>query len=217
MKVIAFNGSPRKHWNTAMLLEEALKGAASKGAETELIHLYDLNYKGCKSCFACKMKGSPNQGHCVVKDDLLSVFRKIEKADAVIFGSPVYAGCVTSGEMRSFLERLFFQYLQYTNPYSTLFPGRLKGAFIYTMNVDAEKAEAMGYMTQYALNENLFERAFCVKAETLAAYNTMQFDDYSKIVNTMFDPVLKKKSREENFPQDCRKAFELGARLATAQ
>ena len=38
--VIAINGSPRKNWNTAMLLEEALKGAASKGADTELIHLY---------------------------------------------------------------------------------------------------------------------------------------------------------------------------------
>jgi Multimeric flavodoxin WrbA len=54
MKIIAFNGSPRKKWNTATLLQKALDGAASKGAETELIHLYDLNYKGCISCFACK-------------------------------------------------------------------------------------------------------------------------------------------------------------------
>jgi hypothetical protein len=38
MKVIAFNGSPRKKWNTATLLEKALEGAASQGAETELIH-----------------------------------------------------------------------------------------------------------------------------------------------------------------------------------
>lgn len=54
MKVIALNGSPRKKWNTATLLKHALDGAASKGAETELIHLYDYNYKGCISCFACK-------------------------------------------------------------------------------------------------------------------------------------------------------------------
>ena len=51
MKVIAFNGSPRKEWNTAKLLEKALEGADSQGAETELIHLYDLNFKGCISCF----------------------------------------------------------------------------------------------------------------------------------------------------------------------
>ena len=56
MKVLGFNGSPRKNWNTAMLLEKALEGAASEGAETELIHLYELNYKGCISCFACKTR-----------------------------------------------------------------------------------------------------------------------------------------------------------------
>jgi multimeric flavodoxin WrbA len=57
MKVIAFNGSPRKQWNTATLLEGALQGAALQGAATELIHLYDLNFKGCISCFARKTRG----------------------------------------------------------------------------------------------------------------------------------------------------------------
>ena len=46
MKVIAVNGSPRKTWNTATLLEHALAGAAGSGAETELVHLYDLEFKG---------------------------------------------------------------------------------------------------------------------------------------------------------------------------
>ena len=46
MKVIAINGSLRKKWNTATMLEKALEGTASEGAETELIHLYDLNFKG---------------------------------------------------------------------------------------------------------------------------------------------------------------------------
>ena len=54
MKILAFNGSPRKKWNTARLLEEALKGAAESGAETKLFHLYDLDFKGCLSCFSCK-------------------------------------------------------------------------------------------------------------------------------------------------------------------
>ena len=59
MKVMAFNGSPRKTWNTATLLQKALEGAASKGAQTKLVHLYDLKYTGCKSCFACKTKRRP--------------------------------------------------------------------------------------------------------------------------------------------------------------
>ena len=46
MNVIAINGSPRKKWNTATLLENALEGAASQGADTELVHLYDLDYQG---------------------------------------------------------------------------------------------------------------------------------------------------------------------------
>ena len=57
MKVIAVNGSPRKTWNTATLLEHALAGAAGSGAETEQVHLYDLEFKGCISCFACKKIG----------------------------------------------------------------------------------------------------------------------------------------------------------------
>jgi multimeric flavodoxin WrbA len=76
MKIIAFNGSPRKNWNTAMLLQKALEGAASEGAQTELIHLYDLNYKGCISCFACKTREGKSYGRCAVKDELTPVLKK---------------------------------------------------------------------------------------------------------------------------------------------
>ena len=79
VKIIAFNGSPRKKWNTATLLEKALEGAASQGAETELIHLYDLNYKGCASCFACKTKGGESYGKCAIKDDLAPILKRIEE------------------------------------------------------------------------------------------------------------------------------------------
>ncbi len=52
MKVIAVNSSPRKQWNTARLLKKAIEDAAAAGAETKLVHLYDLSYRGCTSCFA---------------------------------------------------------------------------------------------------------------------------------------------------------------------
>ena len=54
MKTIILNGSPRKNWNTAMMLKEAQKGAESVGAETEYIDLFDLTYTGCRSCMVCK-------------------------------------------------------------------------------------------------------------------------------------------------------------------
>jgi multimeric flavodoxin WrbA len=113
MEVIAFNGSPRKTWNTATLLKYALEGATSWGAETKLVHLYDLDFKGCRSCFGCKTKGGPSYGRCAIQDDLSPLFKEIETADALILGTPIYIGTV-SGEMKSFMERLippraFFQ------------------------------------------------------------------------------------------------------------
>ena len=60
MKVIAINGSSRINGNTAELLTQALRGAAEAGADTELIHLRPLNYRGCASCFYCKDKKNPH-------------------------------------------------------------------------------------------------------------------------------------------------------------
>ena len=57
MKILAINGSPRKTWNTAQMLESALAGCRDAGAETKLVHLIDLNFKGCISCFGCKRLG----------------------------------------------------------------------------------------------------------------------------------------------------------------
>ena len=107
MYIIAINGSPRKNGNTAALLNKALEGASSQGATTEMINLYDLNFKGCMSCFACKLKDGKSYGKCAYKDELTPVLNKIENADAVIIGSPIYFSDVT-GEVRSFIERLFW-------------------------------------------------------------------------------------------------------------
>ena len=88
MKVMAINGSPRKTWNTATLLKKALKGAASQGAETELVHLYDLNFKGCISCFACKTRGGKSYGTCAVKDDLRPILNRIARGRRPDFRLP---------------------------------------------------------------------------------------------------------------------------------
>ena len=112
MKVIAINGSARKDWNTHILLEKALEGAKSRGAETELVNLYDLDYKGCRGCLACKVKNSKGLGHCAVNDELKSVLDRIDTCDGLILGSPIYLGDVTA-MMRAFWERLIFQYLNY--------------------------------------------------------------------------------------------------------
>ena len=196
MKVIAFNGSPRKKWNTATLLEKALEGAASQGAETELIHLYDLSFKGCVSCFSCKTIGGKSYGKCAVKDDLTPVFDKIEKADGIILGSPVYLGAVT-GAMRSFLERLVFPYLVYDGA-STLFPKKINTGFIYTMNMTetALQSGRLGLDKHVSATEMFLKRIFGA-SESLLVTDTYQFDDYSKVFAPQFDAEHKAKRQSE--------------------
>jgi multimeric flavodoxin WrbA len=215
MNVMAINGSPRKKWNTATLLSKALEGAASQGASTELIHLYDLTYKGCISCFACKLKGGKSYGKCACQDDLTPVLEKIESADAVILGSPIYFGNVT-GEMRSFMERMAFQYLVYDANYSSLVEKKKTIGFIYTMNVNEDMAKQWGYDRILHATEKYFERLFGA-SEALFATDTYQFDDYSKYVVTAFNEADKAKRRQDVFPKDGEKAFAMGARLATGR
>lgn len=214
MKVMACNGSPRKRWNTATLLEKALEGAASKGAETELIHLYNLDFKGCISCFACKTKGGKSYGRCAVQDDLTPVFRKVEEADAIILGSPIYFGNV-SGELRSFMERLMFPYLTYTDPPRSLFPKKIKTGFIYTMNSTEEQMKERGYLQHFGLHENYLKMIFG-SSVYICSFDTYQFEDYSKVVSDRFDPEEKAKRRQNIFPIDCEQAFEMGARFASS-
>lgn len=211
MKVIGINGSPRKKWNTANLINEALDGAKSEGAETELINLYDLNYKGCKSCFACKTKGGKSYGRCNIKDDLTEIFERIEDADAVILGSPIYFGVVT-GEMRSFMERLIFPYFTYTNPPQSLFPKKIKSAYIYTMNIPEEQVEEYGYQLQFTNNKQLLSLLYG-SSESFMSYDTYQFKDYSRVLCERFDPEHKAQHRKEQFPRDMEGAFEMGIRM----
>ncbi len=213
MKVIAVNGSPRKTWNTAALLQKALAGAAAQGAETELFHLYDLNYRGCVSCFACKTRNGASYGTCAVKDGLSPVLRGVEKADAIVLGSPIYFGAVT-GEMRSFMERLLFPYTSYTEPPGTLFPRRIGTGFIYTMNLTEEEAGERGYDACVKATAMTMKRIFG-SAESLCSYDTLQFDDYSRYVAPRFDPLKKAQRRAAIFPGDCEKAFAMGERLVT--
>jgi len=213
MKVLAINGSPRKQWNTATLLNKALEGAASNGAETELVHLYDLNFKGCIDCKECKLKKGASFGKCAYKDELSPLLNKTENADALILGAPIYLGTIP-GVVKSFLERLVTPYLVYdaNGDLVSLFPRKILAGFIHTMGGDEEHAKAMGIENHIRGNEMMLKMVFG-SVESLVAADTLHTDDYSKYV-TPFDPEEKMKRHKEVFPIDCKKAFEMGAKLA---
>jgi len=211
MKLLAFNGSPRKTWNTATLLGHAMKGAESAGAETELFHLYDLDFKGCRSCFACKRIGGASYGHCAANDGLSPLLKAAESADALLIGSPIYYA-LTTGETRSFLERLMFPFSVYDLQRSTLSGRKIRTAFIYTAGAPEPMVKERGFDRNAQLTEQAMERIFG-SCDALWVTDTYQFDDYSKFVSSLFDPLAKKKRRDEQFPKDCEKAYELGVRL----
>lgn len=214
MKVMAFNGSPRKrNWNTVTLLNEALEGAASVDAETELIHLYGLNFSGCLSCFSCKRLRRQEDGVCAVQDDLTPVLDRVRNADALIIGTPVYYGS-ESASTRALLERLFFPYNDYSIAMKSLFPRRIRTALIYTMNVSEELLKMLGYDLHFASTKTHLERYFG-PCELLLSTDTLQYSDYEKYESEMFDEKAKVKRHAEVFPEDCGRAFELGVRVAS--
>ena len=216
LKALAVNGGPRKGWNTATLLQQALDGAASAGAETELIHLYDLDFKGCRSCYACKTRGGKSYGSCAFRDGISPVLDRLQKDDAsavdlLLLGSPLYFASLT-GEMHSFLERLMYPYMTYEIPFGSLYSGHVQTALICTMGLTAEGARDRGCLDEVEgvrmRLENIFGNCDC-----LCSFETYQFTDYSKVVAPCFDPEARARRRAEVFPHDCRQAFEMGARL----
>ena len=214
MKVIAINGSPRKNWNTDTLLKKALDGAASAGAETEMVYLYDLKFRGCVSCLACKLKKEPRPNRCVLRDDLTAVLDKVHEADAVILGSPIYFSEVT-GEMRSFFERFLFQYLNYDDYTKPLSPGKRVG-LVFTMNISESQFEDFGYHPLFQRYENWMKQYFGY-CETLLSTETLQVKDYSRYHLAGFDAAARQQRRETVFPQDCQKAYELGVKLVSGE
>ena len=212
-KIYAINGSPRKNGNTAQLLQKALEGAASAGAEVKLIQLADLNFSGCRSCFACKKLANPAPG-CVLKDDLAEILKELLQADGIIMGSPIYFGA-ESGLYRNFLERLFFPMLRYTNPPSSRAEKRIDFGFIYTMNVPENLMDEYGYNAYLQSQSQTPGLIFNSRnIYTLYACDTHQFDDYSKYECTLFDAGHKAEMRKTQFISDLAKAFEMGRKLA---
>ena len=85
MKVLGIMGSPRIKGNTDLLLDEALKGAQSQGAEVEKLTVSNLKIAPCREIYACL-----NDGNCVIKDDMADIYPRISSADAVIVASPIF-------------------------------------------------------------------------------------------------------------------------------
>jgi len=208
MKAMAFNGSPRRNWNTAKLLDGALAGLREEGFETERIDLRNVNFRGCFSCFSCKQKDSPLYGKCIIKDALADIIARAEEADVLLFGSPIYFSEVSS-DMRALMERMIFSHFAYDAEQPGLWPRKTACGLLYTMNQPDEN--------QYAKRLQDSVGSFCdavfASTDVFYAVDTCQFADYSRYVCNVYDPE-KKAARLAAFSEEEARAQEFGRMLA---
>lgn len=99
MKVVGIVCSPRRGGNTEILVREALVGSKELGADTELLTVAGKDIRFCDSCYACITTGV-----CRIRDDVEEILEKLQEADGVILGTPVYFSSV-SGQAKSIMDR----------------------------------------------------------------------------------------------------------------
>ncbi|MBO5992566.1 MAG: flavodoxin family protein [Acidaminococcaceae bacterium] len=206
-KIVAVNASPRKGWNTDTLVCEAARGAEANGAVVEKFDLYRLDkFTGCISCFGCKKEKF--KGRCICRDGLTPVLDAIREADGLILGSPNYVSEMNAA-FRALYERLIFENITYNKENPCCNAHLIPVLLIMTSNAPDT------YYKQMLQNYRQALSAFVGPTEVLVSGDTLQLKDYSKTdwPWTLFDPEAKKLRHETVFPQDCKKAFEMGAAL----
>ncbi len=121
MMALAINGSHRKGKNTAIMLRLVLEEMERGGVETELLEISELNIQFCKACNRCLTKTE-----CSIQDDDVSgVAEKMVAADAIIIGSPVYFGNVTS-MLKTLMDRTRWMHMS-----ENLLDGKLGAALTH--------------------------------------------------------------------------------------
>lgn len=104
MKVVAFNGSPKKEGNTYKALKMVSAELEKNDIEVEIIHVGNKNIRGCTGCNMCVKN---QNGKCIINDEVNEWIEKMNEADGIILGSPVFYAGIT-GTMKCFLDRAFY-------------------------------------------------------------------------------------------------------------
>lgn len=209
-KMIIIDGGPRKTFNTAAMLGKIAEGARSVSDEIEVktVRLYDIDYKGCMSCMACKLKGKVSNV-CKFRDALTPILEEVAQADGLVLGSPIYFSEVTA-QLQAFLERLIFAWLSY-NDYSLTAPKQMPVLLTYTMNANEEQAKMIYQMM--GIVEDSLKRAMG-DVEHVDAYNTYQVKNYDRYELAGFPEPMKRQYRDMHWEQDLQRAYDAGKRMA---
>ncbi len=150
MKVLGIAGSPRRGGNTDILLEQAMEGAKSAGADIQTIVICDLNIAPCRHCDGCL-----KTGRCVIDDDMQSVYPKLREADRLILASPMFFMGITA-QAKAMIDRcqaLWALKYELKQPVALNTAGERKGLFIsvggtgFTSQFEASRPVIKSWLT----------------------------------------------------------------------
>lgn len=175
-KIMIIDGGPRKKMNTAAVVQAFVEGAREGGADVKVVRLYDIDYKGCRSCMACQLKDK-RVPSCCFQDGLTDILAECTEADGLVLASPIYYGEFTA-QMRAFYERLTFPWLSYKD-FSVVAPKKMPVTMIYTMNASPEQAP--GTLQNMKGVETMLGMSFGNTPEVIMANSTTQVNDYSHL------------------------------------
>ena len=204
--ITVIDGGPRRGMNTAAMVAAFEEGAKEVGARVQTFRLYDIDYKGCRSCLVCKLKNRKTDV-CAYRDGLTEALSAATWADGVVLASPVYFGRVT-GQLECFVERLVFPWLSYDD-HSLTPPKRIPWAVIYTMNDTRDNLRGLRSL------ELLVGGFYGDRPEKVVAFNTYQVKDYDRYAMAAHPKDEKELWRAEHWQQDLAAAKALGNWLAS--
>lgn len=139
MKVLGISGSPRENGNTDCILNQMLKGAEDCGMEIETIFLRDHEISFCNGCERCRKDLTCTQ----FSDGMDLIYPKLEEADILITGSPVYNYNIT-GQMKAFIDRLYPYYIfsdGIPREYSSRLADKKRSAIVFCVSEQTDPKE----------------------------------------------------------------------------
>lgn len=191
MNVLGIYGSPRKNGNTDQLLDKALEGAESVGAQISRIYVRKLKISGCIECGGCD-----ETGKCVVNDDMDTVYPLLEEADVIFLASPVFFYGITA-QSKALVDRsqaMWSKRMLEKTPEERKTFDSGQG---YLISAGATKGE------------NLFEGS-----EMTAKYFYDAMD--MSYEGGIFFKCLEKKTDVDKNPETLQEAFNLGRKAASS-
>ena len=187
MRVLGIMGSPRIKGNTDLLLDEALKGAQSQGAEVEKLIVDKLKIAPCREYYGCL-----RDGNCVIRDAMDDLYPKLLDADSIIVASPMFFYGLTS-QLKALVDRC-----------QALWVNK------YVLKQDAPDLERKGAFIAVGATrgKQLFDGSILTVKYFFKAIGV-------KYVDELLIRGVDKKGEIKEHPMALTDAFELGKRLAS--